>query len=736
MSRVRQQLMVGAATALVMAAAPASAAYFERVATFPVYTNLPDGTDPATQTAAEIVAATPDGMTLIYSDSPNEQIGFIDITDPKAPRPMGELAMDGEPTSVATVGKVALVAVNSSESYVKPSGHVGVVDLATRKVLARCDVGGQPDSVAASKDGKYLAVAVENERDEEVIDGAIPQMPPGHLSILELGSDGAPTNCDSVRKVDLAGIAAVAGDDPEPEFVDIDTDGTVALTLQENNHVVLVDAASGKVVGNFPAGSVDLDTVPTSKDARIEPTGSLKAVPREPDAIGWLSGGRMVTANEGDWKGGSRGFTVFNRDGKVLHESGNLVEHLAIRHGMYPAKRAKAKGAEPEGIEVGTFDGEDLIFVGSERANMVSVFADRGGDAAPAFRQVLPTGVGPEGLLAIPGRNLFVVAAEEDSAEDAVRSNVMIYQYGAEAPSFPTVVSADKDGAPIGFGALSGLVAGPDGKLFAVSDSFYATSKIFEIDTAQKPAVITRAIEVTKDGQPFGYDLEGIALKPDGGFWLVSEGNMKREKNPTQNLLLSVAADGAVEKEIALPKEVADQAIRFGFEGVAVMGEGQDERVVVAIQRPWKDDPDNQAKLGFYAPATGEWSFVRYPLDAPSGKGWIGLSEVTALGGGRLALIERDNQGGPAAAVKKVTLVDLAGVTPASAGQDLPVVAKSTGVDVLPVLQGLNGWTIEKIEGLAMMPDGRLLMVSDNDGVADALGESRLLDLGTLSATD
>jgi hypothetical protein len=279
-------------------------------------------------------------------------------------------------------------------------------------------------------------------------------------------------------------------------------------------------------------------------------------------------------------------------------------------------------------------------------------------------------------------------------------------------------------------------VAAGEGRLFAVSDSFYATSKIFEVDVSKKPAVITRAIEVTKDGQPFGYDLEGIALKPGGGFWLVSEGNMEREENPTQNLLLSVSAEGAVEQEIELPKEVADQAVRFGFEGVAVVGEGQDERVVVAIQRPWKDDPENQAKLGFYAPASAEWSFVRYPLDQPAGKGWIGLSEVTALADGRLALIERDNQGGPGAAVKKVTLVDLSGVTPASAGQDLPVVAKSTAIDVLPALQGLNGWTIEKIEGLAMLPDGRLLVVSDNDGVADALGESRLLDLGPMPATN
>jgi DNA-binding beta-propeller fold protein YncE len=644
--------------------------------------------------------------------------------------------MEGEPTSVTVVGGKVLVAVNSSESKAAPSGHVAVVDLATRQVLARCDVGGQPDSVAASKDGRFLAVAVENERDEDVNDGSIPQMPPGYLSILQLGADGAPSNCDSAGKVDLAGIAAVAGDDPEPEFVDVNAEGIAALTLQENNHIVLIDLAEGEVVGSFPAGSVDLDRIPTSKEALIEPTGSLRGVAREPDAIGWLSGGRLVTANEGDWKGGSRGFTVFDRTGKVLFESSNLIEHIAIRNGMYPAKRAKAKGTEPEGVEVGRFGDEELIFVGSERANMISVFADKGADTAPAFRQVLPTGVAPEGLLAIPQRNLFVVAAEEDSAEDAVRSNVMIYQYGSGAPSFPTIVSADQDGAPIGFGALSGLVAGPDGKLFAVSDSFYATSKIFEIDASQKPAVITRSITVTKDGQPQAYDLEGIALRNGGGFWLVSEGNPEREKNPTSNLLIAVSADGVVEREIELPKEVADQAVRFGFEGVAVIGEGNSERVVVAIQRPWKDDPENQAKLGFYAPSSGEWTFVRYPLDAPARKGWIGLSEITSIGGSRLALIERDNQGGPAAAVKKVTVVDLTDVAPAAAGQSLPAVEKAAGIDVLPVLQALNGWTIEKIEGLAMMPDGRLVIVSDNDGVGDTLGEARFLDLGPLAASN
>src|SRR5918996_6420967 len=89
-----------ASAALVLGAAPAGAAdYFERVATMPVFLNLPAGVDPASQTVAEIVAATPAGMTLVYTDSPGERIGFVDISDPGSPAPAGTLDVGGEPTS-------------------------------------------------------------------------------------------------------------------------------------------------------------------------------------------------------------------------------------------------------------------------------------------------------------------------------------------------------------------------------------------------------------------------------------------------------------------------------------------------------------------------------------------------------------------------------------------------------------------------------------------------------------
>lgn len=724
-----------ATTALTPALAE-DAQSFRRVAAFPVYTNLPDGVDPAEATSAEIITATEDGNTLIYTDSPGKRIGLIDITDPASPKPAGTLALDGEPTSATVRGGSALVAVNTSENRQKPSGHIAVVDIAGKSVTARCDVGGQPDSVAVSADGRFLAVVVENERDEELNKGALPQLPAGHLVILDLGADGKPANCDKARIVDLTGLAQIAPEDPEPEFVDINADNIAAVTLQENNHIALVDLATGKVTAHFPAGTVTLTGVDTKTDKVIDPSGTLTDIAREPDAIGWLGTDRFVTANEGDYKGGSRGFTIFRANGTVDYDSGTLLERLATIAGHYPEKRAKAKGTEPEGIEIGHFGDETLIFVGQERSSTISVFADKGPGVAPEYRQILPTGVGPEGLLALPKRNLFVTASEVDNAKDGIRSVVSIYQRAPGAPVYPTIVSTapSDDATPIGWGALSGLAANraDAGKLWAVPDNFYAKTRILGIDTADTPARIVSELPLTKDGQRVDYDAEGVVERPDGGFWLVSEGNPEKEKDPTPNLLVEIAADGKVVQEIALPEALAAQATRFGFEGVTVTGKGDSERVWVAVQRSWKDDAEGQVKLAVWTPKDKSWGFVAYPLDAAKGKGvWVGLSEVTALDDDTLLLLERDNQGGPAATIKAIYKVELAGVTPVAYGQTLPVVTKTRALDVLLQLQVARGWTPDKPEGFTIDGNGIAWLVTDNDGVDGATGgETDFIRLG------
>ncbi|MCB1977591.1 MAG: hypothetical protein KDE66_11380, partial [Nitrosomonas sp.] len=96
---------------------------FNRIATFPVYLN----TDINLETVAEIIDASKDGKTLVYTDSQTKKLGFVDIKKPDQPKALGAIDVGGEPTSVAVAGRFALVAVNTAPDFVAPSGHLHVV---------------------------------------------------------------------------------------------------------------------------------------------------------------------------------------------------------------------------------------------------------------------------------------------------------------------------------------------------------------------------------------------------------------------------------------------------------------------------------------------------------------------------------------------------------------------------------------------------------------------------------
>ncbi|GAA0813548.1 esterase-like activity of phytase family protein [Spirilliplanes yamanashiensis] len=695
-----------APTAAHAAPDPAPAPAFGRLATVPAYLN----SSAADEAAAEIAAVTTDGRTVVYSDSPGERLGFLDITDPAAPKPAGTLAAGGEPTSVAVLGRHILAAVNTSESFTKPSGKLLVVDAATRAVVRTIVLDGQPDSVAVAPSGRYIAVAIENERDEDVNDGALPQSPPGHLAIVDV-EDWA------LSTVALTGLAAVAPGDPEPEYVSVNRRDQAVVSLQENNHLVVVNLRNGRIVKHFSAGEATVDGVDTADDGAVTPTGSVTA-PREPDGVAWLTDDLFATADEGDWRGGTRGFTVFDRrTGRPVWQAGNTLDRIAIEHGLYPDGRSDNKGVEPENVAVGTFGGTPYLFVNAERGNFTAVY-DVSTPTAPRFVQVLPTTNGPEGVVAVPSRNLLVVSSEEELPDAGIRSTVQLYGFGAPS-RFPSLHSP----GTIPWGALSGLsaVPGEPTQLTAVTDSVYTPTRLLTVDTAAAPARIVRELVVTRDGAPVGYDAEGVAARPAGGWWLAAEGSAK-----TPNQLVRLSATGAVEAEIGLPAAVAAAVTTNGLEGVAVTGTGDAEQVWVAVQRELKGDPAGVARIGRYTPATKTWAWFGHRLDAAPA-GWTGLSELVAVDADTFAVVERDNQRGPAAAVKKVYTVDV----PAGFGAaDLPVATKTLAADLLPALRADAGWVQDKVEGLAVAGDGTLYAVTDNDGVDDATGETVFLNLG------
>ncbi len=744
-----------AITAAGLLANPVAADQFHHIATF-------DVNDNDTQ-VAEIVDAVPNGNWLVYTDSATGAIGIVDIRDSDNPQGAGHVDVGGEPTSVAMLtGRYALVGVNTSPADAEDaaptrSGHLAVVNIARGSVARTIDLNGQPDSIAISPDRRYAAIVVENERNEDNNGGLIPQDPPGSLVVIRLGRQYRDWE---VSTVDLTGLADIAPGDPEPEFVDINSLNQAVVTLQENNHIVVVDLTDGSVVNHFSAGMTTVDNIDATEE-KIGPQESgliifneTRTKRREPDAVTWIDDRHFATANEGDYEdatgeeGGSRGFTVFNVNGSVVYESAESFEHASARAGHYNEGRSANKGGEPESAEFGVFGADfPLLFVGAERANIVGVYTvDQPG--TPVLQQLLPTGIGPEGIKAIPQRDLLAVASETEA--DGIPSMITLYRYGLGdqgverviPPVYPQIESADDPAVnvvpvstpPIPWVALSGLTGHPTDPdlLYAVSDSFLAQGYIYAIDISTEPALIVERIAVgDADGM---LDLEGIAIAPNGGFILASEG---RADGSRPNEILKVAPDGTIRNRITLPPALVVNATNNGFEGVAVTGDDRLEYLYAVVQREWADDTVGLVKIARYEVAARSWTFVHYPMetlsDMQSG-GWVGLSEITRMPNGNFAIIERDNLLGPSAEIKRLYEVDLgsADFRVLDDPSGLATVSKSLLLDAVGVLEANSIWTPDKLEGLAFNAAGDAYLVTDNDGLDDALGQTVFVGIGNL----
>ena len=178
-----------------------------------------------------------------------------------------------------------------------------------------------------------------------------------------------------------------------------------------------------------------------------------------------------------------------------------------------------------------------FLFVGSERANAVGVYElDHG---QPEFRHVLATGIGPEGLKAIPGRGLLAVSAETDGRAEGFNFRSLITLYDLRTGRPPTR-SWSAEGIP--WAAISGLSGDPRDRdtLWAVSDSVLSQAFVYKVDVSRSARRDPRSGSRSA-ASPAEYDLEGVAARRDGGFWLATEGNASRP-----NQLVRIDGAGAV----------------------------------------------------------------------------------------------------------------------------------------------------------------------------------------------
>jgi YVTN family beta-propeller protein len=196
------------------------------------------GPPPAPPAAPAAPAAPrPEGPQLYVSD---ETGGKLIVVDPASGQAVEEIAVGKRPRGLhlSHDGAQVLVALSGSpiggpgvdESKLPPPDRsadgIGVVDLATRKLLRTYKSGQDPESFDLSPDGRTVYVSNEDAAE---------------MSIVDLAS-GEITHRVKVGE--------------EPEGVTVRPDGRIVyVTCEEENEVVAVDTASAAVVGRIATGA-------------------------------------------------------------------------------------------------------------------------------------------------------------------------------------------------------------------------------------------------------------------------------------------------------------------------------------------------------------------------------------------------------------------------------------------------------------------------------------------------
>jgi YVTN family beta-propeller protein len=283
-------------------------------------------------------AASPAAQTRLYVSA--EEGGEVVVVDPQRGEVVTHIAVGKRPRGVklSRDGKQLFVALSGSpkggpgvdESKLPPPDRsadgVGVVDIATHKLVRTLPSGQDPESFDLSRDGKVLYVS--NEETAE-------------MSVLDLASG-------------LVKARVAVG--KEPEGVTVSPDGkAVYVTSEEENEVVAVDTRALKVLAHIATGprpraiafsrdgktafvtsenGRELTIVDAGKNA---PAGAIKIEPQAKTVLGPRPMGLALSP-----------------DGKLLYASMGRGESVAI---IDVATRKVARlidgvGARPWGVGV------------------------------------------------------------------------------------------------------------------------------------------------------------------------------------------------------------------------------------------------------------------------------------------------------------------------------------------------------------------------------------------------
>ncbi len=217
--------------------------------------------------AAEILAHDPASQRIFFTNADAGTIDVLDITDPTAPVLINQIDIslygDGVNSVAVSNGLVAAAIENEVSTE---AGSVVLLDT-DGNFINQFPTGVLPDMVTFTPDGTKILTANEGEPDDNYeID------PEGSVTIIDIsaGVDAATVfqadfqafndqKASLINKgVRIFGPGATVAQDLEPEYIAITPDNSTAyVTLQENNAVAVVNINDAVVEDILPLGYKD-----------------------------------------------------------------------------------------------------------------------------------------------------------------------------------------------------------------------------------------------------------------------------------------------------------------------------------------------------------------------------------------------------------------------------------------------------------------------------------------------
>jgi len=232
------------------------------------------------EASSEIAAYDKHLRRVFVTNAASRTVDILDVSTPATPTRIERIDVSalGTPNSVAIKDGLVAVAI---EAPVKTDLGLVAFYSSSGAPIAQVRVGSQPDMLTFTHDGKFVVVA--NEGEPSGYGGAADVDPEGMVGIIRVPNGKGEWKifgAGNLRQVSFAqyngqeaalraqgiriyGPGASAAQDFEPEYIAVSEDSRTAyVTLQENNAIAVVDIATAAVTKLLPLGYKDYSAPP------------------------------------------------------------------------------------------------------------------------------------------------------------------------------------------------------------------------------------------------------------------------------------------------------------------------------------------------------------------------------------------------------------------------------------------------------------------------------------------